>query len=54
VELFRAGRAIAARGLAKSHIVVLEALLRMRQACCYPALLKLGDGWNDRRPSSNA
>lgn len=36
--------AIAARGLAKSHIVVLEALLRMRQACCDPALLKLGDG----------
>ncbi len=41
--------AIAARGLAKSHIVVLEALLRMRQACCDPALLKLGDGVD--RPS---
>ena len=36
--------AIAKRGLAKSHIVVLEALLRMRQACCDPALLKLNDG----------
>ncbi len=36
--------AIQARGLAKSHIVVLEALLRMRQACCDPALLKLRDG----------
>ena len=42
--------AIADRGLAKSHIVVLEALLRMRQACCDPALLKLGDGVE--RPSA--
>ncbi|MBR0956910.1 DEAD/DEAH box helicase [Bradyrhizobium japonicum] len=42
--------AIAARGLAKSHIVVLEALLRMRQACCDPALLKLRDGVE--RPSA--
>jgi len=37
-------KAIADRGLAKSHIVVLEALLRLRQACCDPALLKLDDG----------
>lgn len=36
--------AIKERGLRKSHIVVLEALLRMRQACCHPALLKLDDG----------
>jgi SNF2 family DNA or RNA helicase len=36
--------AIKQRGLGKSHIVVLEALLRMRQACCHPALLKLDDG----------
>jgi superfamily II DNA or RNA helicase len=36
--------AIRERGLAKSHIVVLEALLRMRQACCHPVLLKLDDG----------
>jgi superfamily II DNA or RNA helicase len=43
-------RAIAARGLAKSHIVVLEALLRLRQACCDPALLKLDDGVE--RPSA--
>ncbi|MET4799439.1 DEAD/DEAH box helicase [Bradyrhizobium sp. LB11.1] len=42
--------AIAERGLAKSHIVVLEALLRMRQACCDPALLKLDDGVE--RPSA--
>jgi SNF2 family DNA or RNA helicase len=37
-------KAIDERGLAKSHIIVLEALLRMRQACCDPALLKLDDG----------
>jgi superfamily II DNA or RNA helicase len=36
--------AIRDRGLARSHIVVLEALLRLRQACCHPALLKLDDG----------
>src|SRR5882724_1784886 len=36
--------AIMELGLGKSHIVVLEALLRMRQACCHPALLKLDDG----------
>jgi superfamily II DNA or RNA helicase len=43
-------KAIEERGLAKSHIVVLEALLRMRQACCDPALLKLDDGIE--RPSA--
>jgi SNF2 family DNA or RNA helicase len=43
-------KAIAERGLAKSHIVVLEALLRLRQACCDPALLKLDDGVE--RPSA--
>jgi len=43
-------KAIRERGLAKSHIVVLEALLRMRQACCDPALLKLDDGIT--RPSA--
>ncbi len=33
--------AIAERGLARSSIIILEALLRMRQACCDPRLLKL-------------
>jgi SNF2 family DNA or RNA helicase len=33
--------AIAAKGLARSHIVILEALLRLRQTCCDPRLLKL-------------
>ncbi|NEV00426.1 DEAD/DEAH box helicase [Bradyrhizobium uaiense] len=43
-------KAIRERGLAKSHIIVLEALLRMRQACCDPALLNLDDGV--KRPSA--
>ena len=29
------------KGLAKSHIVVLDALLKLRQICCDPRLLKL-------------
>jgi hypothetical protein len=33
--------AIAARGLAGSGIVILDALLKLRQACCDPRLLKL-------------
>ncbi|MFH0301054.1 SNF2-related protein [Bradyrhizobium sp. 31Argb] len=43
-------KAIQERGLAKSHIIVLEALLRLRQACCDPALLKLDD--RVKRPSA--
>jgi SNF2 family DNA or RNA helicase len=43
-------KAIAERGLARSHIVVLEALLRMRQVCCDPRLLKLDDAVE--RPSA--
>jgi superfamily II DNA or RNA helicase len=31
--------ALAARGLAQSHIVVLDALLKLRQVCCDPRLL---------------
>jgi len=33
--------AIAAQGLARSHIVVLDALLKLRQVCCDPRLVKL-------------
>ena len=33
--------AIAAKGLARSRIIVLDALLKLRQACCDPRLLKL-------------
>jgi superfamily II DNA or RNA helicase len=32
--------AIASKGLAKSHIIVLDALLKLRQICCHPQLLK--------------
>jgi SNF2 family DNA or RNA helicase len=33
--------AIAAKGVEKSHIIILDALLKLRQACCDPALLKI-------------
>ncbi|QPC89097.1 helicase (plasmid) [Mesorhizobium sp. NBSH29] len=33
--------AIAEKGLARSHIVILDALLKLRQTCCDPRLLKL-------------
>ncbi len=33
--------AIASQGIAKSHIIVLDALLKLRQICCHPQLLKL-------------
>jgi superfamily II DNA or RNA helicase len=32
---------ISARGFARSHIVILDALLKLRQVCCDPRLLKL-------------
>ena len=32
---------IATRGMDKSHIIILDALLKLRQACCDPALLKI-------------
>ena len=32
---------IAARGIAKSHIIVLDALLKLRQICCDPRLVKV-------------
>jgi SNF2 family DNA or RNA helicase len=34
-------REIERKGLARSHITVLDALLKLRQACCHPQLLKL-------------
>lgn len=33
--------AIASQGLARSHITILDALLKLRQTCCDPRLLKL-------------
>ena len=37
----RVQAAIAQRGLARSGIIILDALLKLRQACCDPRLLKL-------------
>ncbi len=37
----RVREAIAARGLAASRIAILDALLKLRQVCCDPALVKL-------------
>ncbi|MGI9451071.1 MAG: DEAD/DEAH box helicase, partial [Geminicoccaceae bacterium] len=34
-------REIAAKGAARSHIIILDALLKLRQICCDPRLLKL-------------
>ena len=34
---------IAARGVAQSHVLVLQALLKLRQVCCDPGLAKLSD-----------
>jgi len=36
----RVREAIATQGMDRSHIVVLDALLKLRQVCCHPALLK--------------
>jgi len=37
----RVRKALHDRGLAKSHIVVLDALLKLRQVCCHPPLAKV-------------
>jgi len=36
----RVREAVDAKGLARSHIVILDALLKLRQACCDPRLVK--------------
>lgn len=43
----RVREAIAKRGLQGAQITILDALLRMRQACCDPLLLKNGAGTSD-------
>jgi superfamily II DNA or RNA helicase len=37
----RVSQGIAARGVAQSHVLVLDALLKLRQVCCDPRLVKL-------------
>ncbi|MDT8319768.1 MAG: DEAD/DEAH box helicase [Xanthomonadales bacterium] len=44
--------AIAAKGLARSHIIVLEALLKLRQVCCDPRLLPKGMPGSSGTPSA--
>jgi superfamily II DNA or RNA helicase len=44
-------REVAEKGLARSHIVVLDALLKLRQVCCDPRLVKLSAA---RRVSASA
>ncbi len=45
----RVRRAVEDQGLARSHIVVLDALLKLRQVCCDPRLLKLESAGRVRR-----
>jgi superfamily II DNA or RNA helicase len=45
----RVRRAVADQGLARSHIVVLDALLKLRQVCCDPRLVKLDSAVEVRR-----
>ena len=42
----------AAKGLARSHIVILDALLKLRQVCCDPRLLKLPQARQGRSQSA--
>lgn len=44
--------ALAARGLGKSHIMVLEALLKLRQCCCDPRLLPSRTKGRDKAKSA--
>ncbi len=38
--------AVAAKGLARSQIAILDALLKLRQVCCHPQLVKLSKAGN--------
>jgi SNF2 family DNA or RNA helicase len=40
----RVTEGISARGLGQSHMLVLDALLKLRQVCCDPRLVRLGSG----------
>lgn len=44
--------AVARKGLARSHITVLDALLKLRQVCCDPRLLPPGTGNAERAGSA--
>ena len=44
--------AIAKKGLARSHITILDALLKLRQVCCDPRLLPAASGGSHGAPSA--
>ncbi len=44
---------IATHGMGKSHIIVLDALLKLRQVCCDPSLLKIDIAKNITKSSKN-
>ncbi|MBL4688636.1 MAG: hypothetical protein JKY37_28875 [Nannocystaceae bacterium] len=48
----RVRRALEAKGLAKSHIIVLDALLKLRQVCCHPSLVKQATAKQRGAPSA--
>ena len=39
----RIQKEVTAHGMEKSHIIILDALLKLRQVCCDPSLLKIND-----------
>lgn len=43
---------IAQLGLGRSHIIILEALLKLRQVCCDPRLLKIANAQKKNAPSA--
>ena len=48
----RVREALAAKGLARSQIVVLDALLKLRQTCCHPKLVKVAAAKKARNHSA--
>ncbi|MFL9963797.1 DEAD/DEAH box helicase [Paraburkholderia sediminicola] len=50
----RVRAAVSAQGLARSHIIVLDALLKLRQVCCDPRLVRTSKGGGEVRPGGEA
>ena len=50
----RVREALDARGVARSSIVILDALLKLRQVCCDPRLVKLDRGRRGTEPPASA
>jgi superfamily II DNA or RNA helicase len=50
----RVREAISAQGFARSHIVMLDALLKLRQVCCDPRLVQLGEAKHIRESAKLA